>query len=227
MIRLEHITKSYKTQYMETQALKDISLTIPDGEFVAIMGPSGAGKSTLLHILGIMDLADSGTYMLDDVCVTGKKRRELDKLRQENMAFVFQNFALMKERSVYENVELPLIARKEKASVRRKKVQEQLERLGIAELSRKKASQISGGQQQRVGIARALVSGAKYVLADEPTGALDGATGMEVLKLLQEIAEQGKTVIMVTHNPELAAGADRIIRITDGIVDGSTADIAE
>lgn len=218
MIKLENITKSYKTKYMETKALQGISLSIADGEFVAIMGPSGSGKSTLLNILGIMDAADAGMYLLDNVCVTGKKRRDLDKIRQENMAFVFQNFALMMERSVYENVELPLIAKKTKNSLRRKLVIEQLEGLGIADLAQKKASQISGGQQQRVGIARALVSGANYVLADEPTGALDCATGIEVVKLLRKIAEQGKTVVMVTHNEELATMADRIIHISDGVI---------
>ena len=189
-----------------------------DKGMTAVIWPNGSGKSTLLNIIGIMDIPDEGTYMLDDVSVTGKKRKVLDKIRQDNMAFVFQNFALMKERSVYENVELPLIAKKEKASVCRKMVMGQLERLGIAELAKKKASQISGGQQQRVGIARALVSGANYVLADEPTGALDYATGIEVVKLLREIAKQGKTVIMVTHNEELATMADRIVRISDGII---------
>lgn len=219
MIKLENIVKSYKTKYMETKALRGINMSVADGEFVAIMGPSGSGKSTLLNILGIMDFADEGNYILDDIGINGKKRRELDKIRQEKIAFVFQNFALMKERSVFENVELPLIARKEKASVSRKLVMEQLERLGIADLARKKASQISGGQQQRVGIARALVAGANYVLADEPTGALDYATGVEVVKLLRDIAEQGKTVVMVTHNEEMASMADRIIRISDGIIE--------
>ncbi len=216
MIKLEQIKKSYRTKYMETQALRGVDITIADGEFVAIMGPSGSGKSTLLNILGIMDMADSGSYELDGKMITDMKRKEQDDVRRENMAFVFQNFALMKERSVYENVELPLIPAKVKSKKRKEMVMEQLERLGIADLARKKASQISGGQQQRVSIARALVSGAKYVLADEPTGALDSLTGNEVVNILREIATEGKTVIMVTHNEELAGRADRIIRIADG-----------
>lgn len=216
MIELKSLGKKYINGKVENEVLKNIHLKIEDGEFVAVMGPSGSGKSTLLKIIGLMDYADKGKYFLDGQDVTGVKRKQMDALRKDKMAFVFQNFALMKERTVYENVELPLIAKKTGLKKRREMIYKTLEMLSISELENKKASHISGGQQQRCAIARAIAADNPYVLADEPTGALDSHTGKETVQLLREIAQTGKTVIMVTHDALLAEYADRIIRIKDG-----------
>jgi putative ABC transport system ATP-binding protein len=216
MIELISMGKTYKNDGVETEVLKDISLKIEDGEFVAIMGASGAGKSTLLKIIGIMDTLTDGKYFLDGNEIGSIKRKQLDQLRKDNMSFIFQNFALMKERSVYENVELPLIAKKVKVRERKNQIRMVLEKLEIADLEKKKITHISGGQQQRCAIARAIVSGNPYILADEPTGAVDSRKGQEIVQILRKLAEDGKTVIMVTHDERLAGYADRIIRILDG-----------
>ena len=220
MITLEHVCKIYGKGDNKKEALKDINLTIQDGELVAIMGTSGSGKTTLLNMIGAMDSISSGCYKYQ----TKERSIEVDKLknqglhmfRKENVSFVFQQFALMNHYTVYENVEMPLRIRNLSKKQRRKMVMEQLEKMHIADLAKKWPVQISGGQQQRCAIARALVQETDLLLADEPTGALDHATGTEIMNLLKEINDEGKTVIIVTHDPEIAACAKRIVRIEDG-----------
>lgn len=216
MIKVENVTKIYDIKVDNKKALDDISLTIDDGEFVAIMGPSGSGKSTLLNIIGCMDTLTEGTYKVDDIEVSALNKSDTHKFRKENIGFVFQHFALMDYYTAYENIELPLLANNIKKKQRKIIINEQLENLGIIEEKDKLPGKMSGGQQQRVAIARALVTDAKILLADEPTGALDQKTGQEVLDILKNINEQGKTVIIVTHDLEIAKKTKRIISIVDG-----------
>lgn len=216
MIVLENISKSYRFDDMITDALKDVSLTVDDGEFVAIMGASGSGKSTLLHIIGCMDTPTSGSYFLDKNKVSKLRSKDLSEIRNRKITFVFQNFALMEKYTAYENIELPLVNRNIPARDRRKKVKEAAVQLGIEGQLHKLPKQMSGGQQQRVALARALASGAEIILADEPTGALDKKTGIELMEILKNLNESGKTVIIVTHDPAVANYAKRIITISDG-----------
>lgn len=218
MIKMIDISKVYGSGETKTVALKNINLEIKDGEFVAIMGQSGSGKSTLLNIIGFMDNESTGEYIIDGTSTNGLKKSEKETLRKKYISFVFQQFALMKHCTVFENVELPLLARRVKKKERNKIVMENLAKLGIEDIAKKSAMKISGGQQQRVAIARALASESNYILADEPTGALDYKNGMDVIKTLREINNNGKTIILVTHNQELANYADRIIKIKDGII---------
>ena len=216
MIKLENISKKYKFSDTETNALTNISLVIENGEFVAIMGASGSGKSTLLNIIGCMDTATSGKYYLDNTDIFKLKAKELCKIRNEKITFVFQNFALLEKYTAYENIELPLVNRRESAKERRRKVSEVAEQLGIETQLNKLPKQMSGSQQQRVALARALVSGADIILADEPTGALDHKTGIELMKIFKNLNNNGKTVIIVTHDLSIAEYAERIITISDG-----------
>lgn len=216
MIQLENISKIYKFDDVVTEALKDVSLTIENGEFVAIMGASGSGKSTLLNIVGCMDTATSGKYTFDNEVISELNSKGLSKIRNRKITFVFQNFALMEKYTAYENIELPLVNRKVPAEERRKRVFEIAQQLGIEGQLRKLPKQMSGGQQQRIALARALVSGADIILADEPTGALDHKTGIELMEILRNLNENGKTIILVTHDPAIAGYAKRIITISDG-----------
>jgi putative ABC transport system ATP-binding protein len=216
MIQLENISKIYKFDDVVTEALKDVSLIIENGEFVAIMGASGSGKSTLLNIIGCMDTATSGKYTLDNEVISELNSKELSKIRNKKVTFVFQNFALMEKYTAYENIELPLVNRKVPAGERHKRVLKVAQQLGIEGQLRKLPKQMSGGQQQRIALARALVSGADIILADEPTGALDHKTGIELMEILRNLNENGKTIILVTHDPAIAGYAKRIITISDG-----------
>lgn len=218
MIKLENISKKYKFSDTETNALAEVFLEINSGEFVAIMGASGSGKSTLLNIIGCMDTATSGNYYLNGEDVFKLKPKELCRIRNEKITFVFQNFALLEKYTAYENIELPLVNRKVSAKERKKKVSEVARQLGIENQLHKLPKQMSGGQQQRVALARALVSGADIILADEPTGALDHNTGIELMNMLKDLNEKGKTIIIVTHDPTVAEYAERIITISDGRV---------
>ena len=215
MIRLENVIKIYGEDYEKKIALNNICLEIKDGEFVAVTGPSGSGKSTLLNIIGCMDIPTKGRYYLDDTDITLKTKSQIEDIRKEKVGFVFQHFALMDYYTAYENIELPLIIKNIKRSERKRLVNEQLKLLGIEEVKDHIPSKMSGGQRQRVAIARALVSGCNILLADEPTGALDQATGREVMELLKEINKRGTTVIIVTHDINIANQTERIIEICE------------
>ena len=216
MIRLENVIKIYGEDYEKKIALNNICLEIKDGEFVAVTGPSGSGKSTLLNIIGCMDIPTKGRYYLDDTDITLKTKSQIEDIRKEKIGFVFQHFALMDYYTAYENIELPLIIKNIKRSERKRLVNEQLKLLGIEEVKDHIPSKMSGGQRQRVAISRAVVSGCNILLAEEPTGALDQATGREVMELLKEINKRGTTVIIVTHDINIANQTERIIEICDG-----------
>lgn len=216
MIELKDVCKTYKYGKEETKALDNINLTIKDGEFVAVIGNSGSGKSTLLNVIGCMDLMDSGSYILNGQEISGIKINKLHKVRKESISFVFQNFALLNHYTVFENVEVPLLAKKVRKSERKRIVKEKLELMGIYDLKSKLPTKISGGQQQRCAIARALASDNNIILADEPTGALDSKTGEEIMNVLKELNDMGKTVIIVTHNMDIAKQTDRILEMEDG-----------
>lgn len=216
MIRLQNAKKVFGGDSFETVALNGIDMEIHSGEFAAVMGKSGSGKSTLLNIIGCMDRLTEGSYELDDVDVGSLGAIRLDKLRKNKISFIFQNYELMEYYTIYENIELPLLAARLRARQRRIKVAEIMERLSISALAKKYPRQISGGEQQRTAIARALVSGNDYILADEPTGALDEENSLALMQIFQEIHKSGKTIIMVTHDKDIASYADRIIKLSDG-----------
>ena len=206
----------FTTEEVQTKALNEVSLEIKKGEFVAIMGPSGCGKSTLLNILGTLDSSTSGKYFFDGKEIDKMSESQLTSFRKGNIGFVFQNFNLIDELTVYENVELPLVYLNSKKSERKKKVMEVLERMNIAHRAGHFPQQLSGGQQQRVAIARAVVTDCPLILADEPTGNLDSTNGLEVMELLSELNRQGTTVVIVTHSQRDAKFAHRVIHLLDG-----------
>ena len=216
MIRLNNVRKTYVTGDVSTAALNGISLEIEDGAYISIMGTSGSGKSTLLNILGGMDRLTEGEYFYNDIAVHELKENELHNFRKESVGFIFQQFALMKHYTVFENVEIPLIALNIPKKKRKEIVMQSLDMVGIADYWKKLPANLSGGQQQRCAIARALVANKNIILADEPTGALDKMTGQEIMKILKKVNQQGKTVIVVTHDENVAQMGDRIIRIEDG-----------
>lgn len=216
MIKLENVSKVYKTGDLEVMALSGVNLTIEDGQMLAIMGPSGSGKSTMLNILGLMDNVTSGDYYIDDVKINELKGNKKHDFRKNHISFVFQNFALMNRYNVFENIELPLLAGKAKKSERKKIVEHNMELVGIKELAKKYPHQLSGGQQQRCAIARALASGNDIILADEPTGALDQKTGQDIIDIFKKVNELGKTVIIVTHDSNVANQCKKTIHIVDG-----------
>lgn len=216
MIRTEKLSKVFSTEDVETTALKEVSLTISAGEFVAIMGPSGCGKSTLLNILGLLDSPTSGNYLFKEKEVSRLKERERTSFRKGNIGFIFQSFNLIDELNVYENVELPLTYLNYKASERRSMVETVLDRMSIGHRANHFPNQLSGGQQQRVAIARAVVTNPSLILADEPTGNLDSKNGLEVMNLLTELNHDGATIVMVTHSDRDASYAHRVVNLLDG-----------
>lgn len=222
MIRVENLSKSFRTEEVETVALDKVSFEVKDGEFVAIMGPSGCGKSTLLNILGLLDNPTGGKYWLGDREVENLKEKERTDVRKGEIGFVFQSFNLIDELSVEENIELPLTYLGVSRTEHKKRVQEIMKRMAISHRAKHFPHQLSGGQQQRVAIARAVVFNPKMILADEPTGNLDSKNGAEVMRLLTELNQEGTTIVMVTHNEHDARMAHRIIRLFDGhIVEGN------
>ena len=216
MIRIEHLSKVFRTEEVETKALNDVSLHVKQGEFVAIMGPSGCGKSTLLNIIGLLDNPTSGNYYFNGQEVGHLKEKQRTQVRKGNIGFVFQSFNLIDELNVYENVELPLIYLKKKASEKKELVTSILDRMNISHRVKHFPQQLSGGQQQRVAIARAVVAGPKLILADEPTGNLDSKNGAEVMNLLTELNQEGTTIVMVTHSQHDASYAHRVVHLFDG-----------
>lgn len=216
MIRINDLRKVYRTEEVETIALDNMSLHVKEHEFVAIMGPSGCGKSTLLNILGLLDDPDSGSYLFNGVEVTGLNEDKRCALRRENIGFVFQNFNLIEELTVFENIELPLENCGMKASLRKMKVEKALKSVLLNHRRNYFPSQLSGGQQQRVAIARAIVNDPKLILADEPTGNLDSRNGLEIMDLLTMLNDAGTTIVMVTHSEHDARYSHRIIHMLDG-----------
>ena len=218
MIKVENLSKSFRTEEVETIALNGVSFEVKDGEFVAIMGPSGCGKSTLLNILGLLDNPTGGKYWLDGNEVSALKEKDRTDVRKGQIGFVFQSFNLIDELNVEENIELPLTYLNVPAKERKQRVQEIMKRMAISHRAKHFPHQLSGGQQQRVAIARAVVFGPKIILADEPTGNLDSKNGIEVMKLLTELNREGTTIVMVTHSDRDASMAQRVIKLFDGKV---------
>ncbi|MEZ5503779.1 MAG: ABC transporter ATP-binding protein [Halioglobus sp.] len=218
MLKLNNLTKIYRTDEVETAALNAVNVSIDTGEFVAVMGPSGCGKSTLLNVIGMLDQPSGGEYLFMGENVAGYNERKLSSLRKHHIGFIFQNFNLIDELSVKENIELALLYRDISASERKRRVEEVMDRVGIAHRARHRPSQLSGGQQQRVAVARAVVGGQSLILADEPTGNLDSVHGQEVMEMLRGLNEDGTTIVMVTHSASHADYARRIINLFDGHV---------
>lgn len=216
LLKLKNIYKNYIQGTMEVPVLKDINLCVEEGEYVAIMGPSGSGKSTLMNIIGCIDKPTSGTYLLDDVEIEKCKDKELSEVRNQKIGFVFQNFNLLPRQSALDNVALPLQYAKVPIKKRKQKAKEMLEMVDLADRVSFKPTQLSGGQKQRVAIARAMVADPKILLADEPTGALDSKSGLQVMELFDTLHKQGVTIIMITHSDEIASYADRVVKIIDG-----------
>ena len=217
MIKLENIGKKYVLSKDNcVTALDNISLEIEEGEFVAIVGKSGSGKSTLLNIMSCLDKEIQGQYILDDININKKKSKELAKIRNKYFGFIFQNFNLLQKLTAYENIEIPLIYKRVPRKNRRKLIEEYAEKVGILDRLDHKPNELSGGQQQRVAIARALVTNPKIIMADEPTGALDEATGIQIMNILEELNQEGKTILLITHDMDLANRAKRKIVLSDG-----------
>ena len=223
IIRIDHVARTYHVGDMDVHALRDVSLNVEAGEFVAIMGSSGSGKSTLMAVLGCLDRPSSGHYFFEGTDVAGLSEPERARLRSERLGFVFQSFNLLSRTSALENVEMPLMYQGIPSRERHKRAMAALEKVGLASRSDHHPNQLSGGQQQRVAIARALVTEAPIIMADEPTGNLDTKTSYEVMAILQGLVAQGKTVILVTHESDIAAYAARVVTLRDGnIIDDKT-----
>ena len=216
MLTMTGLTKSYRTESVETTALDCIDLDIADGEFVAIMGPSGCGKSTLLNVMGMLDSPTDGSYVFDGKEVAGLSEADLADTRKRNIGFIFQSFNLVDELTVRENVELALLYHNNSSSDRKARVDRVLDKVGIAHRAKHRPTQLSGGQQQRVAVARALVGEPRLILADEPTGNLDTAHGEEVMRMLRQLNQEGSTIVMVTHSPAHADFASRVVNMLDG-----------
>ncbi|HEX7916339.1 ABC transporter ATP-binding protein [Rudaea sp.] len=218
MLKMQHLSKVYRTHMVETHALRDFSIHVRDGEFVAVTGPSGSGKTTFLNIAGLLEEFTSGEFWLDGVDVRGLGDDARSKLRNEKIGFIFQGFNLIPDLNLFDNVDVPLRYRGFNAAERKKRIEESLSRVGLSSRMKHYPSELSGGQQQRVAIARALAGSPRLLMADEPTGNLDSLMARGVMELLEEINRQGTTIIMVTHDPELAARAQRTVHVMDGQV---------
>lgn len=218
MIKIEDLHKSYKTGATSLHVLKGLNLNIKEGELVSIMGSSGSGKSTLLNILGILDEADEGSYILDGVPIKNLNEKIAARYRNKFLGFVFQSFNLINYKTALDNVSLPLYYQGMKRTERLDRAMEYLEKVGLADWAQHHPNQLSGGQKQRIAIARALASKPKVLLADEPTGALDTHTSYEIMNLIQEINEEGKTILVVTHEEDIAHMTKRIVNLKDGVI---------
>jgi putative ABC transport system ATP-binding protein len=216
ILKLQNIYKDYQQEKLVVPVLKNISLLVEEGEYVAVMGPSGSGKTTLMNIIGCLDKATSGTYELDGEDISRLKDKELSDLRLKSIGFVFQSFHLMPRETALENVALPLSYAGVRKKERKQRAAQALERVGLGERLQFRPTQLSGGQKQRVAIARAMVNNPRILLADEPTGALDSKSGEQIMELFAKLNEEGVTVVMITHDPKIAARAKRVIRIIDG-----------
>lgn len=216
ILRMEKIVKTYRMGEDDQMVLKGVDLMVHEGEFLSILGPSGSGKSTMMNIIGCLDTPTSGTYILDGRDIANQNEKELARIRSKEIGFIFQSFQLLPRLSALKNVELPLIYAKVPAAERKKRAEEMLIRVGLGEKINHRPNQLSGGQQQRVAIARALSTNPTILLADEPTGALDQTTGKQVMSLFQELHQEGRTIIMITHDRSIAGYASRIVQILDG-----------
>jgi putative ABC transport system ATP-binding protein len=218
MLEMQHVAKVYRTDLVETHALRDLSLRVDEGEFIAVTGPSGSGKTTFLNIAGLLETFDGGTYRLDGEDVGQLSDDARSRIRNRKIGFIFQSFNLIPDLDVFDNVDVPLRYRGFKANDRKARIERVLELVGLASRAKHLPAQLSGGQQQRVAIARALAGDPRFLLADEPTGNLDSLMARQILDLLEEINRQGTTIIMVTHDPELARRAHRNVHVMDGQV---------
>ncbi len=216
MIEMTDVVKRYSLGGETIYALNHISLHVDAGEYVAIIGPSGSGKSTLMNIIGCLDTADEGTYLLNDKPIEKYRERQLARIRNEQIGFIFQGFNLLSKLTALENVELPMIYKGTRAGERKRMAQEALSRVGLGERMKHRPNQLSGGQQQRAAIARAIAVKPALILADEPTGNLDKKTGREILDIFDELHASGNTIVLITHDPNVAKRAQRVIRIEDG-----------
>jgi putative ABC transport system ATP-binding protein len=227
LMKTTHLSKTYGKGHLQVHALRSVDLEIEQGEFVAIMGPSGSGKTTLMNIIGCLDRPTGGSYQLLGSEVASLSQSELAEVRNKVLGFVFQNYSLLSRTSALDNVQLPLLYAGVPRRERKQRATEALGRVGLAERLTHHPSELSGGQQQRVAIARALVTRPKVILADEPTGNLDSRTSIEILRLFQELGSAGITIIYVTHEPDIAAYASRVITVKDGLIESDVRQVAE
>ncbi|MFT5755432.1 MAG: putative ABC transport system ATP-binding protein [Alteromonadaceae bacterium] len=218
MLKMNNINKIYRTDLVETHALREFNLNVKEGEFVSVTGPSGSGKTTFLNLAGLLESTSTGTYELDGINVVGLPDKQLSKIRNEKIGFIFQGFNLIPDLNLFENVDVPLRYRGFNSKERKERIENALEQVGLAARMKHLPSQLSGGQQQRVAIARALAGTPRFLLADEPTGNLDSLMARQVMELLENINKSGTTIVMVTHDPDLARRAERNIQIVDGQV---------